>query len=84
MAIYNNLTILNIDKAATYRVSQKKCDLRLNAPRGLQKGATDKSWVSFGKLGNFQFNEHRNFVFLHTNAWDIKKKIAFEQHNQLS
>ena len=26
-----------------YRVSQKEYYLRLNAPRGLQKGATDKS-----------------------------------------
>ena len=38
---------------------KKKCDLRLNAPRGLQKGATEKS---------FQFNEHRNFIILPKNA----------------
>ena len=28
----------------------KKCDFRLNAPGGLQKGGTDKSWVSFEKF----------------------------------
>ena len=32
---------------------KKKGDLRLNAPRGLQKGATDKSWVSFEKFRKF-------------------------------
>ncbi len=36
-----------------YKMSQKKCDLRLNAPRGLQKEATDKSWVSFEKFRKF-------------------------------
>ena len=32
---------------------KKKGDLRLNAPRGLQKWATDKSWVSFEKFRKF-------------------------------
>ena len=36
-----------------YRVSQKKGDLRLNAPRALQKWATDKSWVIFEKFWKF-------------------------------
>ena len=47
-------------------------------------------WV-LKNSGNFQSNEHRNFLFLPKNAWDIKAQSwlpssqnnAFEQQNKL-
>ena len=33
--------------------------------------------------GNFQFNEHKNFVFLSKNAWDIRLKVGYPYHKIL-
>ena len=56
-----------------YRVSQKKTGiLRKMAITGLGRGLDIKvGWV-LKNSGNFQFNEHRNFVFWSKNDWVIK------------
>ena len=48
-----HVSIVDMDSNIYTGCPKKKGDLRLNAPRGLQKGATDKSWVSFEKFRKF-------------------------------
>ena len=44
---------LNLEESIYTGCPKKKCDLCLNAHRGLQKGATDKSLVRFEKFRKF-------------------------------
>ena len=70
--IFNTLR-MRIATGNIYRVSQKKTGISVQMPiTGLGRGLKIKvGWVSKNS-GNFQSNEHRNFVFLSKNDWDIK------------